>query len=108
MAAQVLGGTAFSKSASRQERPPILFIYTNSYDLSADVLIRRLGNPAVFRFNLDLWHEYVIVIDRDRIPIANPSGRTVDSKDIAKFLWRKPLTNQQLYPDRTFSRERVF
>ena len=52
--------------------------------------------------------KYVIEIDRRHVAIENPSGRTVDSKDIAKFLWRKPLTNQQLYPDHTFPRERVF
>ena len=87
---------------------PVLFIYTNSYDLSADVLIRRLGQPAVFRFNIDLWQDYVIEIDRHHILIENPSGRAVELKDIAKFLWRKPLTNQQLYPDNVFPRERIF
>jgi hypothetical protein len=91
-----------------RDRQPVLFIYTNSYDLSADVIIRRLGSAAVFRFNLDLWNEYLIEIDRHHVAITNPSGRTVESKDIAKFLWRKPLTNQQLYPDRSFPRERIF
>lgn len=87
---------------------PVLFIYTNSFDLSADVLIRRLGNAAVFRFNLDLWRDYQIEINGQRVTIANPSGRMVDSRDIVKFLWRKPLTNHELYPDQSFSRERVF
>lgn len=87
---------------------PVLFIYTNSFDLSADVLIQRLGNSAVFRFNLDLWDDYRIEIDRHRIAVTNPSGRTVEAQDIVKFLWRKPLTNQKLYPDRTFPQERVF
>ncbi|MHB1954048.1 MAG: hypothetical protein ACYCOU_09905 [Sulfobacillus sp.] len=87
---------------------PVLFIYTNSFDLSSDVLIRRLGDDAVFRFNLDLWQEYRIEIDRHHISITNPNDRKVESKDISKFLWRKPLTNQQLYPDRTFPRESIF
>ena len=91
-----------------KDRQPVLFIYTNSYDLSADVLIRRLGNAAVFRFNLDLAQDYAIKIDRHRARFANPGGRTVDSKDIAKFLWRKPLTNAQLYPDRGFPREQTY
>jgi len=86
----------------------VLFLYTNSYDLSADVLIRRLGSAAVFRFNLDLWHDYLIEINRHRVAITNPTGRVVELRDIAKFLWRKPLTNQQLYPDRTFPQERIF
>ena len=87
---------------------PVLFVYTNSFDLSVDVLIKRLGNDAVFRFNLDLWQEYQIKIDSHRITIANLSGRKVESNDIAKFLWRKPLTNHQLYPDQHFPRERVY
>jgi hypothetical protein len=87
---------------------PLLFIYTNSFDLTADVLIQRLGNDSVYRFNLDLWNEYEIRIDRSSLVIKNPSGRIVTSKNIAKFLWRKPLTNQQLYPDHIFPRERVF
>jgi hypothetical protein len=91
-----------------RERRSVLFIYTNSYDLSADVLIRRLGVEAVFRFNLDLWQEYRIEIDGRRFAIENPMGRKVESSGIAKFLWRKPLTNQQLYPDRSFPRDRVF
>jgi hypothetical protein len=103
-------GERYQKASQRvpQDRQPVLFIYTNSYDLSADVLIRRLGNAAVFRFNLDLWHDYLIEIDRHHVAITNPSSRTIESKDVAKFLWRKPLTNQQLYPDRSFPRERVF
>jgi hypothetical protein len=100
---------AVSKSTTLAEkRRSILFIYTNSYDLSADVLIRRLGNAAVFRFNLDLWPEYKIEIDRHGFVIENGAGRQVESQEIAKFLWRKPLTNQQLYPDRSFPRERIF
>lgn len=91
-----------------QEHDSVLFIYTNSLDLSVDVLIRRLGGSAVFRFNLDLWHEYRIEIDCQRVSIVNATGREVESKDISKFLWRKPLTNQQLYPDQSFPRERVF
>jgi hypothetical protein len=85
-----------------------LFIYTNSYDLSADAIIRRLGADAVFRLNLDLWQDYAISIARERVAITNARGRSVTSSDIAKFLWRKPLTNQQLFPDRTIARERLF
>lgn len=87
---------------------PVLFLYTNSFDLSADTLIQRLGNDAVFRFNVDLWQDYAVEIDRHRVVLANPAGRTVDSANIAKFLWRKPYTHQQLYPDHSFPQELVF
>ena len=86
----------------------VLFIYTNSYDISADAIIQRLGNDAVFRFNLDLWDEYQVEANAERVLIRNASGRSVRSTDIAKFLWRKPLTNQELYPDRSFPRESTF
>jgi hypothetical protein len=87
---------------------PVLFIYTNSFDLSADTLIHRLGNDAAFRFNVDLWQDYAVEIDHHRVVIANPAGRTVESANIAKFLWRKPFTHQQLYPDHSFPQELVF
>ncbi len=103
-------GTSRRRATHRRhlEIDPLLFIYTNSYDLTADVLIRRIGNVGVFRFNLDLWRDYRIEINEDRFRVTNPTGRTIESKDITKFLWRKPLTNPQLYPDRTFPRAQVF
>jgi hypothetical protein len=86
----------------------VTFFYTNSFDQSADLLIGRLGSERVFRFNLDLWKDYAIAIGPARFSITNPSGRTVELADIAKFLWRKPYTNQQLYPDRSFPREQRY
>lgn len=83
----------------------VIFVYTNSYDLSTDALVKRLGNNVVFRFNLDLWREYVIRIYPRKFEISNPSGRSVSCSQVAKFLWRKPLTNQQLFPDRIFPKE---
>jgi len=84
------------------------FFYTNSFDLSADLLIRKLGSERVFRFNFDLWKEYTIDIRPDRVTITNPTGLTVQSSDIVKFLWRKVYTTQQLYPDRSFPREQLY
>lgn len=86
----------------------VTFFYTNSYDQSADLLIRKLGSGRVFRFNLDLWKDYAIEIGPDRLVITNPAGLTVRLSDIAKFLWRKPYTNQQLFPDKPFPREQVY
>lgn len=62
------------------------FFYTNSFDLSTDLLIRRLGSERVFRFNLDLWKEYGIHIRPDGLAITNPAGVMVQEVDIAKFL----------------------
>ncbi len=87
---------------------PITFLYSNSYDLSLDLLIRRLGAERVFRFNLDLWREYSLQIEANRFFVAGPTGRSVSCNRIAKFLWRKPLTTQQLFPDRAVPREQVY
>ena len=87
---------------------PITFIYTNSYDLSADHLIARIGIERVFRFNLDLWRDYVVSIDARGFQITNAAGRRAASGDVAKFLWRKPLTNHQLRPDRPLPQDQVY
>jgi hypothetical protein len=87
---------------------PITFLYSNSYDLSLDLLIRRLGTEQVFRFNLDLWRDYSLQIEARRFSIADPTGRSVSCDRIAKFLWRKPLTTQQLFPDRAVPREQIY
>ncbi len=87
---------------------PLSFLYTNSYDHSADLLVKRVGNDRLFRFNLDLWRDYRVQIESDRFFIGSPAGRTADSNFVIKFLWRKPLTGRELFPERRFERERVY
>jgi len=86
----------------------LTFIYTNSYDGWADLLVDRLGGDRVFRFNLDLWREYEISIDPDGFCFTNRAGRIVTAKQVAKFLWRRPRTNQQLFPEKDFPREQIY
>ncbi len=88
--------------------PPITFIYTNSLDLTADLVISRLGPDEVFRFNCDLWREYKIKIDPHGFFIENPAGRFLQSRDIAKFYWRRPHMSSRLYPDRHIPEEIVY
>ncbi|MBF8305523.1 MAG: hypothetical protein HW398_711, partial [Acidobacteria bacterium] len=87
---------------------PVTFLYTNSYDGWADLLVDRLGGDRVFRFNLDLWREYEISIDPDGFRFTNQAGRVVAAKQVAKFLWRRPRTNQQLFPEKDFPREEIY
>nr|MDO8132659.1 hypothetical protein [Candidatus Njordarchaeum guaymaensis] len=84
---------------------PVTFIYSNSFDLTADLLISKMGTDKIFRFNLDLWREYKIRIDQSGFTIQNPTGRRVESKDIAKFYWRKPFTTQRLHPHQKLAPE---
>jgi len=94
----------FPLTASR----PVTFLYTNSYDGWADLLVGRLGNDRVFRFNLDLWREYEIAIDPEGCRFVNRAGRTITEKDVAKVLWRRPRTSRQLFPERDVPREQAY
>ncbi len=87
---------------------PVTFLYTNSYDGWADLLVDRLGGDRVFRFNLDLWREHAISIDPVGFRFTNRAGRAVTAAQVAKFLWRRPRTNQQLFPEKDFPREQVY
>lgn len=87
---------------------PRTFVYTNSYDRFADAIVERLGSEKVFRFNLDLWRDYAVRIDPDGFTMTSPAGMTVESSQIVKFLWRKPRTSRQLFPNRAISREQQY
>ena len=73
-----------------------LLILTNSRDLTVDRLIRRIGVDSVFRFNFDTWEEYSFGWDSNGFWIKNPTGRSVAQREIAKCLWRKPLSRFRL------------
>jgi hypothetical protein len=87
---------------------PITFIYTNSLDMTADLLISKIGTEAVFRFNVDLWREYKLKIDHAGLTIENSAGRQITSGDIVKFYWRKPFTSQYLYHQKKIPSELVY
>jgi hypothetical protein len=87
---------------------PITFIYTNSLDLTVDLLISKIAAEGIFRFNFDLWREYKIKIDPHGFWIENPVGRCVHSGDIEKFYWRRPHTTSRLYPGRKTSEEIIY
>jgi hypothetical protein len=73
-----------------------LLILTNSRDLTVDRLIRRIGVERVFRFNFDTWEEYRFGWDVNGFWIKSPVGRSVTQEQIAKCLWRKPLSRFRL------------
>lgn len=84
---------------------PVTLIYTNSLDLTTDLIISQLGNEHVYRFNFDLWRDYTIRIDRQGLEITNPAGRSVKNADISKLYWRRPYKTSRLYPDRELTQE---
>jgi hypothetical protein len=87
---------------------PITFIYTNSLDMTADLLISKIGTGEIFRFNVDLWREYKIKIDHAGLSIENSAGRKITGNDIFKFYWRKPFMSQYLYPQKKIPSELIY
>ncbi len=79
--------------------PLVTFLYTNSFDTTADLLILKLGDDKFFRFNFDLWRDYRISISDDRFEIENPAGRKVCDEGLAKAYWRKPMRKHHMFPD---------
>ena len=78
---------------------PVTFLYTNSFDTTADLLILKMGGDKFFRFNFDLWRDYRIFIDDEGFEIESPTGRKVRDEDLAKAYWRKPMRKQHMFPD---------
>lgn len=81
----------------------VTFIYTNSFDATSDVLIDSLGSDKVFRFNIDLWRDYKIHVTADDCYFGNPTGKSVRGCEIRKFLWRKPMRQRRMWPDKSIS-----
>jgi hypothetical protein len=74
----------------------VTFIYTNSHDATADLLVTQIGADRLFRFNFNMWGDYKIQLSDAGFEIHNPVGRRVTLDDVAKFYWRKPLSEKQL------------
>lgn len=103
-----LSGILFSRVLIDQHMDPLTLIYTNSLDMTADLLVSKIGSGDIFRFNVDLWREYRIKIDPAGLSIENAAGRRITGGDIVKFYWRKPFTNQYLYPQKKIASELVY
>ena len=78
--------------------PGITFIYTNSHDVTTDLLVSKIGTERIFRFNFNLWHDYKIQLTSLGFEIENPVGRKVTDREVAKFYWRKPMRSKDLAP----------
>jgi hypothetical protein len=68
-----------------------LLILTNSFDVTTDLLLQRLGDVPVFRLNLDQMDRYALRLDSDGFHVSDPTGRTVTSETVGKAYWRKPF-----------------
>lgn len=74
------------------EGQKLLLIFTNTFDLSANRIIDKIGSERVFRFNFDIWQDYEIRIGPTDFEIINPLGFAVTRHEVAKAYWRKPIS----------------
>ncbi|MBZ0148333.1 MAG: hypothetical protein K8F62_12440 [Pseudorhodoplanes sp.] len=86
----------------------LLLVVSNSYDTTADLLVHRLGPDKVFRFNFDIWSDYTIEITLSGFRIVDPVGRSADSENIAKVLWRKPWSRGPYRPTSLTDEDRYY
>ncbi len=64
---------------------------TNSYDVTVDLLLDRMGGQPIFRLNFDQLSRYRMLINKGGFSIVDPAGRCVTSQTVAKVYWRKPF-----------------
>lgn len=74
----------------------MLLILTNSLDGTTDEIVRRIGADKVFRFNVDLWKDYLIHVDQNGFLLADPTGRACASADVRAAYVRKPSFDDPL------------
>jgi hypothetical protein len=67
----------------------MLLIFSNSFDVTTDLLIEKLPKGIVFRFNVDLAESYKVRFGAEGFAISDPTGRSVCSSLLSKAYWRK-------------------
>jgi hypothetical protein len=77
----------------------LLFIFSTSYDTTADLLIHTLGPDRVFRYNFDLWRDYRIEVGPEGFRIEDPVGRVLRERDVTKAFWQKPARTRDIFPE---------
>lgn len=84
-----------------------LLIVTDSRDYTTDLLMHRLDaeKERVFRFNVDLIHDYRLELTPSSFRIVDPLGRVADSERVTKLYWRKPLPRAHRDADPFFEAE---
>jgi hypothetical protein len=79
--------------------PAVTFLFTNTHDVTADLLVSKIGTERIFRFNFNQWQDYSLVLTASGFEIENPAGRKVTAPEVAKFYWRKPMRWKHLTPE---------
>lgn len=89
-------------------RSSVTLLYTNSFDGTADLVVKELQQKNVFRLNFDLWADYTLYVDSRGFRIQNPAGQVVTESDIKKVYWRKPIPKREIFPESASSAEDTY
>lgn len=66
-----------------------ILIFTSSFDKTCDYLIQQYKSVTFFRFNLDLFSQYQVVVDNDGFKITNQYSQ-VTTATCKSIYYRKP------------------
>jgi hypothetical protein len=69
----------------------MLLVLTCSFDVTTDMVLDRLKDVPVFRFNIDLWNEHKWAVDDKNYVLSDPTGRQCSEKDVRAVYLRKLL-----------------
>lgn len=67
----------------------MLLLITGSADGTSDLLVSKLGNEKVFRFNYDLFQDYKLEFRPNYWKISNPTGHSISSETVTSAFWWK-------------------
>lgn len=74
----------------------MLLVLSHSEDVTTDVVLNRLPDLEVFRFNIDLWQDYEWQVDGEGFLLRDPTGRTCRDEDTHAVYLRKLFFNPPL------------
>ena len=67
----------------------MLLLITGSHDGTSSLLVAEIGNENVFRFNYDLFKDYILEFTPEHWKITNPAGHSIDSNTVTSCFWWK-------------------
>jgi hypothetical protein len=71
----------------------MILILSHSLDRTTDIIVEELSGYPVFRFNIDLWNDYSVLISNDGFHLKDPEDRSVHEKQIYAVYLRKLFFN---------------
>jgi hypothetical protein len=74
----------------------MLLVLSHSEDITTDIVLDRLKDLEVFRFNIDLWQDYEWQVNGHTFLLRDPTGRSCRDEDTHAVYLRKLFFNPPL------------